>query len=98
MNDDARFGGSLAYAVVLALANGERLTVATCESAEEAEQQAERLIAELDAAAPAEWPRFGSMRVRPSAVVAVEVAEEHQRSWGGSTARSRWGTTSESAA
>jgi hypothetical protein len=90
--------GALAHVVVLCLANGDRVPVATCASRLEAEQRVARIIAELETDRTQGWPLFESTYVRPSAVVALEVVEERQRSWGGSTARSRWGSSEDTAA
>jgi hypothetical protein len=82
--------GSTVHAVLACLANGERLETGVFGSIEEAEEQVAELTRQLERDDSSPWPQFGSTFVRPSSIVALQIAEQPRRTWAGSTQRSKW--------
>jgi hypothetical protein len=85
-------GGSTVHAVVMCLANGDRLEVGMFTSAAEAHELVAALTKQLDRDDSSPWPQFGATFVRPSAIVALQIVEQPRRTWAGSTTRSQWAT------
>ena len=84
----------MVHAVVVCLANGERLEIGTFGTVEEAHEHVADLTKQLERDDSSPWPQFGTTFARPSSIVALQVVEQPRRSWAGSTARSKWARTS----
>lgn len=82
--------GTMVQAVFACLTNGERFEIGTFGSLEEAEAHVAEFTKELERDDASPWPQFGATFVRPSSIVALQIVEQPKRTWGGSTARSKW--------
>jgi hypothetical protein len=82
--------GTTVHAVLACLMNGERLETGIFGSVEEAHEHVAELTKQLERDDSSPWLQFGSTFARPSSIVALQIVEQPRRTWGGSTARSKW--------
>ncbi|MGH2994680.1 MAG: MFS transporter [Gaiellaceae bacterium] len=70
-----------AFRVLLRLSDGERVRVAACADAAQAEECARDVVRHLSQLAPDEWPFVGGRYIRPTAVISVDIAEDLLARW-----------------
>ena len=77
--------------VFLRLRDGETLQVGTFATPAEASAWAQDVVRQVAAAeGDSTWPFFANRFLRPDTIVSVDLAEESEEKWLGSSVRSRW--------
>jgi hypothetical protein len=76
------------YALVLRLADGDRIPIGTFENVEEAQEKAAEVVKQFDEIKEGGWPFIGGRFLRPETIVSIDV-EQHDSGWGGSNSRGR---------
>ena len=77
--------------VVLRLSDGESLQVGTFGSAAEASGWAQEVVRQIASVeGQATWPFFANRFLRPDTIFSVDLVEESEEKWLGSSVRSRW--------
>jgi len=77
-----------AFALVLRLADGDRMPIGSFGSVEEAQAKAAEVVKQFDEAKDGGWPFIGGRFLRPDTIVSIDV-EQHGSGWGGSNSRGR---------
>ena len=80
------------YELVVRLADGDRISIGTFASLDEAQGQAGEVIKQVAEVKEGSWPLIGGRFLRPDTIVSIDV-EEHGTSWGGSNNRGRMFTS-----
>jgi hypothetical protein len=79
------------HLVVLRLRDGETLQVGTFNSAAEASAWAQDVVRQIASAeGQSSWPFFADRYLRPDTIVSVDLVQESEEKWLGSSVRSRW--------
>ncbi|HEY4976286.1 MAG TPA: hypothetical protein VII05_02890 [Gaiellaceae bacterium] len=79
------------YELVLRLVDGDRISIGTFASLDEARGQAGEVVKQFAEVKEGSWPFIGGRFLRPDTIVSIDVEEEHGTSWGGSNARRTFG-------
>ncbi len=82
------------YELVLRLVDGDRISIGTFASLDEARGQAGEVVKQFAEVKEGSWPFIGGRFLRPDTIVSIDVEEEHGTSWGGSNARRTFGRDS----
>jgi hypothetical protein len=80
--------GTSEYELVLRLVDGDRISIGTYDSIEEAQQQAGEVAKQFAETKDGGWPLIAGRFLRPETIVSIDI-EQHGTGWGGSGSRGR---------
>ncbi len=80
--------GTSEYELVLRLVDGDRISIGTHDSIEEAQQQAGEVAKQFAETKDGGWPFIAGRFLRPETIVSIDI-EQHGTGWGGSGSRGR---------